>query len=128
MTPSSSRLRIKTRLLAAVVIFSNVLGNFWLSRGLKDGYLNAWIVLGVSLLILWMLSRMTLLSWADLTYVLPVTAVGYVLTALMGRLFLAEQVSPARWAGIALIVGGVWLVADTPIRTTPGGRTHEDEP
>ncbi|MFB3777784.1 MAG: EamA family transporter [Bryobacteraceae bacterium] len=128
MTPSSSRLRIKTRLLACVVILSNVLGNFWLSRGLKTGYLNAWIVLGVSLLIVWMLSRMTLLSWADLTYVLPVTAFGYVLTALMGRLFLAEQVSPARWAGIAVIVAGVWLVGDTPIRTTPGERVREDEP
>ena len=127
MIPSTSRLRIKTRLLAVVVILSNVLGNFLLSLGLKtDAYLNLWVLLGVSLLILWMLSRMTLLSWADLTYVLPVTALGYVLTALMGRLFLGEQVSLARWAGIALIVGGVSLVGDTPIRTTAEGRTGED--
>jgi len=42
---------------------------------------------------------MALLSWADLSYVLPVTSVGYVLAALAGRLFLSEQVSPARWAG-----------------------------
>ena len=128
MIPSTSRLRIKTRLLAVVVILSNVLGNFLLSLGLKtDAYLNLWVLLGVSLLILWMLSRMTLLSWADLTYVLPVTALGYVLTALMGRLFLGEQVSLARWAGIALIVGGVSLVGDTPIRTTTAGRAGEDE-
>ena len=127
MIPSTSRLRIKTRLLAVVVILSNVLGNFLLSLGLKtEAYLNPWVLLGVSLLILWMLSRMTLLSWADLTYVLPVTALGYVLTALMGRLFLGEQVSLARWAGIALIVGGVSLVGDTPIRTTPAARTGED--
>jgi uncharacterized membrane protein len=127
MIPSTSRLRIKTRTLAVVVILSNVLGNFLLSLGLKTGtYLNFWVLLGVSLLILWMLSRMTLLSWADLTYVLPVTAFGYVLTALMGRVFLGERVSLARWAGIALIVGGVWLVGDTPIRTTAGGRTGED--
>ena len=37
-----------------------------------------WVALGVLLLILWLLSRMTLLSWADLSYVLPVTSVGYV--------------------------------------------------
>ena len=127
MTPSTSRLKIKTRLLAVLVILSNVLGNFLLSLGLKtEAYLNPWVLLGVSLLILWMLSRMTLLSWADLTYVLPVTALGYVLTALMGRLFLGEQVSLARWAGIALIVGGVSLVGDTPIRTTAERRTGED--
>ncbi len=107
-------------MLAGFVILSNVLGNFLLSRGLKtDAFLNPWVVLGVSLLILWMLSRMTLLSWADLTYVLPVTALGYVLTALMGSLFLGEHVSLARWAGIALIIGGVSMVGDTPIRTTP---------
>ena len=128
MTASASRLRLKTRLLAVVVILSNVIGNFCLSRGMKAPdspgfflavFLNPWVILGVSLLILWMLSRMTLLSWADLSYVLPVTALGYVLTALAGSFLLGEQVSPGRWAGIALIVCGVALVGGTPIRTTP---------
>lgn len=128
MTAPSARLQVKTGLLVPVVIVSNVLGNFFLSRGMKgDGgdsfllaaFLNPWVVLGVSLLILWTLSRMALLSWADLSYVLPVTALGYVLTVLVGKLFLAEQVSAGRWAGVALIVLGVFLVSDTPIRTTP---------
>ena len=57
-----------------------------------------------------MLSKMLLLSWADLSYVLPVTAFGYVLNALLGRLFLGENVTPARWAGTLLIMGGVVLV------------------
>ena len=128
MTASASRLHLKTRLLSVIVILSNVLGNFFLSRGMRGGeppgfflavLVNPWVMLGISLLILWMLSRMTLLSWADLTYVLPVTAMGYVLTALMGKVFLGEQVSVGRWAGIALIVAGVSLVGGTPIRTTP---------
>ncbi len=128
MSASHSRLRLKTRLLAVIVIVSNVLGNFFLSRGMRTGeapdfllaaLFNPWVMLGVSLLVLWMLSRMTLLSWADLSYVLPVTALGYVLTALMGKAFLGEYVSAARWAGIALIVAGVSLVGGTPIRTTP---------
>lgn len=127
MTASHSRLHLKTRLVAVIVILSNVLGNFFLSRGMRSGetpdfflavLLNPWVMLGISLLILWMLSRMTLLSWADLTYVLPVTALGYVLTALMGKVFLGEHVSLGRWAGIALIVAGVSLVGGTPIRTT----------
>jgi drug/metabolite transporter (DMT)-like permease len=107
-----------------VVILSNVLGNFFLSRGLRGRHasLDGWVVLGVSLLILWMLSRMTLLSWADLSYVLPVTALGYVLTVFMGRVFLLEHVSWQRWAGALLIVGGVQLVERTPIATTPRRR------
>jgi drug/metabolite transporter (DMT)-like permease len=66
--------------------------------------------LGVSLLIVWLLSRMTLLSWADLSYVLPVTSVGYVLVAFAGRWLLDERITGTRWAGILLIVAGVALV------------------
>ena len=69
-----------------------------------------WVTLGICLLITWMISRMFLLSWADLSYVLPVTAFGYVLNALLGRLFLGEIVTPARWAGTLLIMAGVILV------------------
>ena len=52
-----------------------------------------WVALGVVLLIVWQLSRMALLSWADLSYVLPVTSVGYVLVALIGKVLLNEQIT-----------------------------------
>lgn len=71
---------------------------------------SPWVAAGILLLILWMLSRMALLSWADLSYVLPVTALGYVLNAFMGKLFLDEQITIARWAGTLLIVAGTALV------------------
>ena len=80
---------------------------------------DPWVTLGVALLIVWLLARMALLSWADLSYVLPVTAIGYVATALMGRFFLHEQVTPQRWAGTLLIVLGIGFVARTNPRTTP---------
>lgn len=125
-------MRIKTLLVAAVVVLSNVLGNFALSFGLRvaapqaaypvhflKAFLNPWVVAGVALLIVWMLSRMAFLSWADLSYVLPVTSAGYVLTAFIGKLLLAEQVGPARWAGTLLIVAGVGLVSATHPGTRP---------
>ena len=116
----------KTRILTAVVILSNVLGNLLLSIGLKaqaagghyiKALLSPMVILGVALLIVWMLSRMTLMSWADLSYVLPITSIGYVLSALAGKVFLAEQISMARWAGTLLIVAGVILVSLTAPRT-----------
>jgi drug/metabolite transporter (DMT)-like permease len=58
------------------------------------------------------------LSWADLTYVLPATSLGYVLLALVAKFGLHEQVSPLRWLGIALISGGVGFVAGGPSQTT----------
>ena len=82
--------------------------------------LNPWIILGITLLILWLFSHMTLLSWADLSYVLPVTSIGYVLTALAGGLFLHEAITTWRWAGILMITGGVALVARTAPHESAG--------
>ncbi|HYW47690.1 MAG TPA: hypothetical protein VE959_32780 [Bryobacteraceae bacterium] len=121
MQTESARLRIKTWICATVVVLSNVFGNFFLKRGMPprlNGPLEyitvlfePWVSLGVLLLILWLLSRMALLSWADLSYVLPVTSVGYVLVALVGKVLLHEQITGRRWAGILLIVAGVALVS-----------------
>jgi uncharacterized membrane protein len=132
MTTEASRLRIKTWICATIVVLSNVFGNFFLKKGMPAdlpspwSYITVlfqpWVSLGVILLILWMMSRMTLLSWADLSYVLPVTSIGYVLVAIVGRIFLQEQIPLQRWAGIALIVAGVALVS---LGTAP--RTHAAE-
>jgi len=119
--PKSASLIWKTRLFAAIVILSNSLGNFFLALGMHNremsgplAYIAAiftpWVGLGITLLILWLLSRMVLLSWADLSYMVPVTSLGYVANALMGRFFLHEVITPQRWAGTLLIVGGTMLV------------------
>jgi drug/metabolite transporter (DMT)-like permease len=126
MTPA---LRWKTRAFALFVILSNSFGNLFLALGMRASsdvtaspleFIRAifqpQVALGIVLLILWLLMRMAMLSWADLTYVLPVTAVGYVLSALLGRMFLNEQITAARWAGTVLIVAGTILVGLGPER------------
>ena len=95
---NAARLRAKTRLFTGIVIVSNVSGNSALTHGMKllgdtgnsplaliGALFHPWVALGVALLILWTLTMMALLSWADLSYVLPVTAAGYVLAAIAGR-------------------------------------------
>ena len=123
---------LKTKLLTLFVVATNVLGNVSLSWGMKHqnaelglspwAYIrlifSPWVLVGTMLLILWLLSRMTLLGWADLSYVLPVTAMGYVLTALVGRYFLGESISYQGWAGTVLIVAGIILVGMTQANTT----------
>lgn len=123
---------LKTKLLTGFVILTNVLGNGALSWGMKHQsaqlglspftyirlIFSPWVMLGTTLLVLWLLSRMTLLGWADLSYVLPVTAAGYVLTALFGKYFLGEEISYQGWAGTLLIVAGIILVARTQPNTT----------
>lgn len=123
----------KTRVFTLIVIITQVLGNFALSWGLKhevEGlssspltFLRAiftpYVLLGISLLIVWLLTRMTLLSWADLSYVLPVTSIGYVLNTVIGKYFFDERITGARWLGTLFIVAGIVLVGSTCPRSSP---------
>jgi drug/metabolite transporter (DMT)-like permease len=132
MTTEIARLRLKSWLCAMLVVFSNVFGNIAMKRGMPAqletplAYITTlfqpWVALGVGLLIVWMMSRMALLSWADLSYVLPVTSVGYVLVAIAGRMLLNEQITPRRWSGIGLIMAGVALVGGGSPQTAAGDR------
>jgi uncharacterized membrane protein len=119
-TPSPPPVARRTILLILIVILTNVAGNFFLSTGMKGSaasplaaLLNPYVAGGIVLLILWTLSRMALLSRADLSYVLPVTALGYVLNAIAGRYLLAESITVERWAGTVLIVIGAALAGST---------------
>jgi drug/metabolite transporter (DMT)-like permease len=78
---------------------------------------NVWIVGGIILLIGFFASYLSALSWADLTFVMPATAFGYVVIALLSRFWLHEHLSIYRWAGIAMIVCAVGFVANGPSRT-----------
>ena len=80
--------------------------------------MDPFVAMGIAMLIVALLARLALLSVADLSFILPVTAVGYVLAALLGRIFLHETVSPQRWLAVGLIFGGAALVGSTPLRTT----------
>jgi drug/metabolite transporter (DMT)-like permease len=129
---------LKTRIFTALVVLSNVLGNFSLTWGMRQvgrvlslspwpyiaALFNPWVAVGVSLLIVWLISQMTLLSWADLSYVLPVTSVGYVMVALVGRFCLHEEITMGRWLGIGLIMMGVMLVSKTAPRSQPENRAR----
>jgi drug/metabolite transporter (DMT)-like permease len=76
-----------------------------------------WIGAGIALLIGFFASYLTALSWADLTFVLPATAFGNVIVALLARFWLHEPISLERWAGIVLITVGVGFVARGPSLT-----------
>jgi uncharacterized membrane protein len=105
----------------------NVAGNVLLAWGMKHlpeamgfdplGYVRAmlspFVALGVALLTLWMLTRMTLMSWADLSFVLPVTSVGFVLAAVFGKVCLGETITLHRWLGIGFIFAGSLVVGTT---------------
>jgi drug/metabolite transporter (DMT)-like permease len=117
----------KYLVLAGVTVFAPV-GDSLLSYGMKQvgnislhnfsslllAITNPWVGLGIVLLLGFFASYMTALSWADLTYVLPASSLGYVLLAFIARFALHERVSATRWIGIALVSSGVGFVTSGP--------------
>lgn len=118
-------------LILAMVALTGAFGDTLLSIGMKRlgpvplahlgmviGALRSpWIIGGVLLLLGFFASYLTALSWADLTYVLPATSFGYAIIALLSKFWLHEQISPARWLGITLIVAGVGFATQGPAST-----------
>jgi ceramide glucosyltransferase len=117
-----------TALMVLMVVFSNAAGDVFLTRGMKQigdvsalnrlqllqtlkqilGNLN--FILGVVCLAVSFFSFLTVLSWADLSFVVPATAIVYVVTVLGAKFILHEQIDRLRWAGTLLVCLGVALI------------------
>ena len=122
---------LKTLLLVVVAIVLGGTGHVLLSKGMKPGgdlteapagrlggmmaraLSNQWVLMGVALQAMFFFIYVTLLSRADVSQLLPMTALDYIVVALLAQWILGEVVTPARWAGIGLIVIGVALVSRT---------------
>jgi uncharacterized membrane protein len=135
MTPQKP-LHLKTYLLIAVMVIAGPLGNVLLGKGMKHiGEPAIWPPLqllhtglniftsvsiwsGIASLATFFVAYMLVLSWADYSFVQPASSVAYGMVALLGYLMLGERVSPLRWAGIAVICLGVFVVGRTNPRTT----------
>jgi len=124
-------------ILIAIMLTASV-GDSCLSRGMAQighvdlhhlgllwrALFNPFVDIGIVLLIGFFACYTTALSWADLTFVMPATAFGYVVLALLARFWMHETLSPARLTGIALIVCAVGFVAGGPSRTETGDPAH----
>jgi len=85
---------------------------------LTQAALSPVVWMGFACLLLFFLSYMLVLTWADFSFVLPTSAAAYAVVPLLGHFFLGEAVSAVRWAGVVMITLGVGLVGNTPPRTT----------
>jgi uncharacterized membrane protein len=132
---SERRLRIKTLVMVLAMVVCANAGDLLLKRGMTEigavaltssgvshafwmTVTSATIWVGILFLIGFMVSYMTVLSWADYSYVMPAGAFGYAILTLLAVIFLHESVSPKRWVGVVLICVGVLLVGQTKPRTT----------
>jgi uncharacterized membrane protein len=74
---------------------------------------NPWLLLGVVLQASFFFVYLVLLSRADVSLVLPLTAIDYIVVAVLAQYMLGEVVTLVRWTGMGLIVAGVGLLSRT---------------
>jgi len=72
---------------------------------------NPWLFAGVACLALSFFSFISLLSYADLSFVVPLTAVGYITNTIGAHFFLKERISKERWLGTLLVALGVAMIS-----------------
>lgn len=131
---------MKTAVVLILAMLAQAGGNVCLSTGMRDlgaasqldghtivalilhGLVSPTIWLGIGLLGVFFGLYAAALSWADLSFVLPATAFGYVINVACGAYFLHEAVTPARWVGAVLICLGVFCVSRSEMRTALVGR------
>jgi uncharacterized membrane protein len=122
---------IKTAVLVLIAGLLGGTGHVLLSKGMKtvgdlteapagrvgamvaSAVTNPWLLLGVTLQASFFFMYLTLLSRADVSKILPMTAFDYIVVAILASVLLAEPITPARWTGIGFIVLGVVLVSRT---------------
>jgi drug/metabolite transporter (DMT)-like permease len=118
----------RTALFLAITVLSNTGGEIAVTRAMKDlgevkvfklgallaifkrAFRSRWMILAIGLLAVGFFSLLALLSWADVSLVIPATASTYVFGGLGAKFLLGERLSPARWAGIVSVSVGVALV------------------
>ncbi len=119
----------KTLLIMGLAVLAGVVGDLFLSVGMKDlgdvsgltfktagsfilkvmGCPKIWV--GTFFLALFFFLWLTVLSWAELSFVLPLQAATFILGPMLAQIFLGEQANPLRWFGTVLISIGVVLVS-----------------
>ena len=128
---SPPSLQWKTYTLLVPIVLFAATGNVLLGKGMKQmgevpwspsalaglfikTFINGWVWLGIGSLLLFLISFMVVLSWADYSFVMPASASSYAVATLMSHWLLEELVTPQRWVGVMFICLGVALVTRTP--------------
>lgn len=69
-----------------------------------------WMWVGISLMSLAFFSLLAILSFRQVSFVVPISALSYVAGAFGAKLFLRERINRNRWIGIAIVCLGVTIV------------------
>ncbi len=112
-----------------IIVTTTSLGDVLIARGLRQlGEIASWkardlilygkkvtsstpFLSGVFFMAVSFIAFMIVLSWADVSLVVPATSISYVITTLGAKFYLKETISSLRWVGTAFVCLGVALIS-----------------
>jgi drug/metabolite transporter (DMT)-like permease len=120
---------VRLVLFIAIVVIAGTAGDIAMSHAMKQlgevhpltpsviikaisrAFRLRWMWIAVTLMAVGFFSLLALLSWADVSVVVPATALTYVSGALGAKFLLKEHVTPLRWLGVLLVCLGVAFIS-----------------
>lgn len=119
---------MRNALFIAIVVLTGTGGELAMTRAMKQigevhhftprailgvigrAFRLGWMWTGFALMTLSFFALLALLSWADVSFVVPATALSYAVGAFGAKFLLGERVNTTRWIGVFLVCAGVALV------------------
>ena len=120
---------MKTALMITIIVFSTAASDVLIARGarrvrslfpfkLREITViarritsNVDLLSGVLMAAVSFFAFLIVLSWADLSLVLPATSLSYVIATLGSKIILRERINRLRWTGTFFVCAGVALIS-----------------
>jgi drug/metabolite transporter (DMT)-like permease len=119
---------VREALLFLIIIVAGTGGELCVTRAMKDigevhdfrpaallrfirrAFVVGWMWIGIAMMTVAFFALLAALSFENVSFVVPVTALGYGAGALGAMLFLHERISLQRWVGVLIVCVGVTIV------------------
>ncbi|MGD0954295.1 MAG: EamA family transporter [Methanotrichaceae archaeon] len=88
----------------------NGIGDLLQVKTVWDIFTNKYIILGIFLYAMSVFLWLGAMSTLDVSFMYPLLSLGYIVTAILAMVFIGENITLLRWAGIVMIIAGCFMI------------------
>ena|SRR5271157_391662 len=88
----------------------NEMGDLLQLKTVWDIFTNKFIIFGIILYAISVFLWLGAMSTLDVSFMYPLLSLGYIVTAILAFVFIGENITLLRWAGIVVIIAGCFMI------------------